>query len=164
VDKPKTEYNVAKGIKDGLQPQCNSCRKISRKRYNDSLKGRSKTLVRSSKNRAKDRDYDHTIDHSFVERLWQEQNGICAVTGAKMVLENNSSYSKQSRLPNGPSLDRIDSNQGYVEGNVQLTTNICNTTKNRWNAEVFLQMAVSITQLHGYTVTPLAPNPTPAVT
>lgn len=162
LEKSKTEFGIAKGIGDGLQPQCKSCRKISRKNYNDSLKGRAKTLVRAAKVRTEGNSRTHDIDFSAIEKLYNAQRGLCAATGVQMVMENSSVYSKQSRRPDGPSIDRIDSSKGYELGNIQLTTTIYNSARSNWSKEDFLQLALSTAKLHGYTVTPLAPSlPTP---
>lgn len=70
----------------------------------------------------RDIDYDITIDELL--RIWELQNGKCALTGIEL------SFPKHSKdYSNTASLDRIDSNKGYVVGNVQWVHKIINIMK-----------------------------------
>ena len=63
--------------------------------------------------RAKDKEYKVTFE-DLLEK-WNEQNGRCAYTGIQLEL---SSYKKTKGILKA-SVDRIDSNKGYVPGNIQ---------------------------------------------
>lgn len=58
-----------------------------------------------------------------IEDAWhqfEKQNGICALSGVKLVLSKQ--YAKENRdraVTTTASLDRIDSSKGYVKGNIQ---------------------------------------------
>lgn len=56
---------------------------------------------------ANKRGLEFTLTAKFLWELWEAQRGICALTGVKISLETTAS------------LDRIDSDIGYVESNVQ---------------------------------------------
>lgn len=62
-----------------------------------------------------------------LKDLWEQQNGICPYTGIKLVLPT---YSKNSIYFNLASLDRIDSNKGYIVGNIQFVSLPINLLKN----------------------------------
>lgn len=51
----------------------------------------------------------------FLEDLYNKQNGKCAISGFDMTYITGS-----GRVPTNISIDRIDSNIGYVRDNVQL--------------------------------------------
>lgn len=159
-DKPKTDFGVAKGMKDGLQCQCKECRKTSRKAYNTSLKGHVQNMVAAARTRAKSKGREFNITTELVAEMWDKQQGKCAVTGVNMVLENNTDYCQQSRHPKCPSIDRVDSSGGYTKDNVRLVTVIANGAMNNWPHEVLTTLALSTAIKHGYTVTPPCISPT----
>jgi hypothetical protein len=75
-------------------------------------------------NGAKVRNIEYSITGSYLDQLWEQQQGKCALSGAQM--SNDYHADKFSSV----SLDRIDSNLGYTEGNVQLVLGIINIMKN----------------------------------
>ncbi len=69
------------------------------------------------------------VDLSFLIKLWHKQNMKCAITGLPMVYKCHNLKSV--------SIDRIDSNQGYTEDNVQLVCKFVNLAKsNHTNDDV----------------------------
>jgi transposase len=81
------------------------------------------------------RKKEFTITLEYVADLWEEQGGKCAISGLKMNDPRNWTDAHQRRK-NGPlngSLDRINSNYGYVEGNVQWTCTFANYAKNNYD-------------------------------
>ena len=104
--KPVAEYS-----KGSLR--CNKCRATERKnRANRSLKGflqnrLTNLLIRHKKYGGE------PIDLGDLERLYVEQNGICAISGIPMHTTLN-----ESDLAVSP--DRLDNSIGYVKGNVRL--------------------------------------------
>jgi hypothetical protein len=74
---------------------------------------------------AKTRNIILEIDIEYCEKLWDIQNGICALSGVIMAppvrtsCKKTSNGKKTTRYEGDASLDRIDSSKGYVEGNVQ---------------------------------------------
>lgn len=77
--------------------------------------------------------YDLTLDYLY--NLYNEQKGTCAISGMilSMPLVNISRYEKGKKFNNSKdftaSLDRIDSKQGYIEGNVQWVHKLVNRMK-----------------------------------
>lgn len=86
----------------------------SRKHYK-SHHGRAASLLKTANRRSSKFAEDCNLDVEFiVEKL---KNGKCEVTGIPFEYENKYGTSKN---PLAPSIDRIDSNKGYVKDNVRL--------------------------------------------
>lgn len=71
----------------------------------------------------------------YLEQLVENQEGLCALTGIDMVLdgeEGDSSYSY--------SLDRINSNDGYERGNLQIVCKFVNRWKGNTDNGKFLEL------------------------
>ena len=71
--------------------------------------------------------HDLAIDLDFLCCLWEEQRGICALTGLQMTTKFHCPYSV--------SPDRIDSGKGYIPDNVQLVCKAINLAKNNLDNE-----------------------------
>lgn len=95
-------------------------------------------VLACSKCRSKRKERPHNLTIDYLLRLLAEQNGKCALTGRILVPSN--SKTKSESHPNTISIDRIDSDKGYVEGNVRLVTYIVNAAKNRFSDEELIQM------------------------
>lgn len=81
--------------------------------------------VMGAASRAAKKGKDHNITQEYMEDLWRQQNGRCALTGDEMTMVVNGEAKKKG------SIDRIDSSKGYVVGNVQWTTQEANHMKGR---------------------------------
>lgn len=66
------------------------------------------------KSRLNLRGHRGNIDAEYLKSVWDEQGGVCALTGISLVL---STHSSDIRIQ--PSVDRIDSNLPYDKGNIQ---------------------------------------------
>ena len=73
-----------------------------------------------------------TVTLEYVQNLWDEQNGKCAISGLDMKYKNNDLMSA--------SVDRIDSSKDYIEGNIQLTCQWVNLAKSNATNEEILQI------------------------
>lgn len=85
---------------------------------------------------------DVQIDYDYLLDLYKRQDGKCALTGVEMTHVFNNFRSM--------SVDRIDSSQGYIPGNVQLVCQFINTAKRHFsNADVlsFLDDVVRVSRL-----------------
>lgn len=71
-------------------------------------------------------DVDIEVD-DLVEQ-WNKQNGICPYTGLSLILPENGNI-KNIDFFHRASLDRIDSEKGYVKGNIQFVSTPINLMK-----------------------------------
>lgn len=76
---------------------------------------------------------DLTITLDDIKQLWEDQNGKCYWLGIDMSLEDV--LVKNS--PFAVSVERIDSNLGYVPGNVALASRFANRGRGAYDGEDF---------------------------
>lgn len=79
------------------------------------------------------------ISVDALELLWATQNGKCALTGWPMTMELANGV-----VPTNCSLDRVDSTQGYVVGNVQLVCRAANVAKSNLTPSDFVQLCKAV--------------------
>lgn len=77
-------------------------------------------LIRSARLRAARRKIPFDLTVGYVRQLWPA-DGRCPVLGYRMVLDRD--------LDETPSLDRIDNERGYVQGNVRIISLRANRLK-----------------------------------
>lgn len=78
-----------------------------------------------------------------LKSLWEEQNGICPLTGWSM-LNYKSTRDKPLRLPERASVDRIDSNGDYTKNNIRFICMIAQFAKNNFTEEQLLNFCESV--------------------
>jgi hypothetical protein len=88
------------------------------------------------------RGLDFTIDIDYIMELLVSQNGKCALTGWPM--EFTRSGMQGNGNPYGCTMDRINSDLGYVEGNIQLTCWWPNKVKSNMSNKEFIKMCKDV--------------------
>lgn len=99
--------------------------------YYASIKCRAK---QKSKNRENGIEFNVSIE--YLWQLFLDQNAKCAISGLPIAL-SKSRKTKEARKSQTASLDRIDCNKGYVEGNVQWVHRDINLMRNTMSIELF---------------------------
>ena len=79
----------------------------------------------------KKKDFDLTTE--YLKEIWNLQKGICPYTGIKMKLPKCGKDWDHTFTMDKMSLDRIDSDKGYIKGNVQFVCLGINYAKNKWS-------------------------------
>jgi len=92
--------------------------------------------ISNSRKRAAKFNWDHDLTIPYLAKLWFKQKGRCALTGIMLEYESGD---PQSKNPYRTSVDRIDNNRGYVQGNVRLLTHWANNAKSTWADEIFVK-------------------------
>lgn len=92
-----------------------------------------KIVTSGIKRRIKRSKLDFNITKEYVNKLFIEQEGKCKLSGIEITLPkcwNDKTFTA--------SLDRIDSNVGYIEGNVQWVHKHINIMKNVFPEDLFI--------------------------
>lgn len=92
------------------------------------------TPFRETYHRIKSRFKEVDITLDDLKELWEKQKGRCAYTNLPLILPIGS---KHPDIRYQASLDRIDSNLGYVKGNIQFVTTPINYMKSTMSDNIF---------------------------
>lgn len=104
----------------------------------ESLHGGHLAGLRSS---AEERGILYEVTPEYLWELYQKQEGLCALTGQNISIDKGGSKKTAS-------LDRIDSKEGYVEGNVQWVHKDLNLMKRSYSQEYFLELCGMVAKFH----------------
>lgn len=123
------------------------CKKICRGRWSRKHKYGGKYTVRSRGSSAEKfiksllSHYNRreTLTDEFVFKLFEEQKGKCALSGKEMTYLTGEGY-----VPTNISIDKIDPENGYVEGNVQLVCRKANEIKRSSSDEELIEWCEAI--------------------
>ena len=74
-----------------------------------------------------------------LEKIWNKQNGKCALTSWDMTM-----ILGKGNIDTNASIDRIDSSLGYIENNVQFVCRIVNVFKSNSTEELLYKMCEAI--------------------
>lgn len=91
-------------------------------------------LYRNSKKRAEKNSMAFDISEDYLQRLWVNGDGKCALTGIRFSCDGADSA---ARRPFAPSLDRIDRRKGYIKRNVRIVCVAVNMALFTWGENVF---------------------------
>ena len=117
-------------LRNGRRSTCRSCTTQRQREihiaYDKDVKLKKclNSRVLGARDRAKKHNIPFNLTLEYVQSLWDYQNGLCAISGIPMTYEI-----QVGRTPTNLSIDKIDREKGYVEGNIQLVCMACNQIK-----------------------------------
>jgi len=88
-----------------------------------------KKLANKCLQRSKNKKLSYDITQEFIEYKFERQNNKCIYCNCELEIIGDVGKRKMNLV----SVDRINSNIGYIKGNIQLTCMFCNYAKNRWS-------------------------------
>jgi hypothetical protein len=83
-----------------------------------------------ARSRSKQKGYQTDLTIEYLKEVWDKQNGTCPYTNIKMELQRTTQDEDIKKTPIKASLDRIDPNIGYIQGNVEFVCYSVNVMKN----------------------------------
>lgn len=113
-----------------LKSTCKKC--SAAKKSNSASVGWSRREYNKYMKSAIARGIEWNISEEYIKNSF---NGKCSLTGWDISTE----YSVKTA-----SLDRIDSNIGYIEGNIQWVHSMVNMSKNKYDQNKFIEMCSSV--------------------
>lgn len=95
-----------------------------------------RTFLISCRKNVRLKKLEYNLDLPYLKQLWEIQKGICPYS--KIPMKLYPTLHQTQFLPSSASLDRIDSTNGYIKGNVQFVCLAMNYAKNRFEHKDFL--------------------------
>lgn len=148
VEKPLSNYGprkaschpcVAAYEREYRKQNLEKCQASERRRYQERRTNTPfKVIMKDAKNRAKGKGLSFDLTDDYLSSLYREQGERCAISGMEF---DNAPQTEHSRNPFAMSLDRIDSSEGYVEGNVRIVLWAINGAIAEWGGLLYLQLA-----------------------
>jgi hypothetical protein len=123
-----------------LCKKCGSSKNTGRGRYEDILYSWFDVKKRS----ARDRGYDWDLEIEYVWQMYLDQDKKCALSGMDI------GWSKTGMTATA-SIDRIDNQEGYLVGNVQLLHKDVNFMKHQFDQDYFIEVCKKISATQKYT-------------
>jgi hypothetical protein len=96
--------------------------------------------ITKSRSRAKKSDLTFDLDAAYIEQLFKEQCGKCAISGLPLEV---------GLISPTASLDRVESHRGYVKGNVQWVHKAVNEMKWNYDEAYFIAMCIQVAAHRG---------------
>nr|QBK93324.1 MAG: hypothetical protein LCPAC404_00280 [Pithovirus LCPAC404] len=146
--KSMSEFAIDRTTPDALFTRCKQCINKQRVKRQSTLIGFVNALFTSIRSGAKRRSFSLQITKSDIINLFNEQKGLCALTGMKMthIRIFRSSWIKKcdKRYYRNLSVDRIDSKKGYCLDNIQLVCYKVNNMKLNFSQDFFINACTEI--------------------
>ena len=120
---------------DGMISYCNACMVLRANQNAVKPHARTLFLINRCKQRAARKGLPFNLDEHFGS-LHGEMIRGCALTGLPFDLATG-----KGKLWNGPSIDRIKAERGYVRSNVRMVLGAMNSLLGSWGEEIAADMA-----------------------
>jgi hypothetical protein len=130
---------------DGRHSWCKTCcsegNRRSRKKINSTIEGRAKVFLLNAKKSALKRNQVFSLTIENIVNCWNEQFGICAYSGRKMMLDAGHLETV--------SIERIDSSVGYTPENTILVCQAINRMKSDFVFGDFYSLCADVSKFLG---------------
>ena len=123
VEKDLSFFAISRSSKNPLKRAylCKECNAIKTHKYRNTETGFWVGLWNNLIGNAKARKLEVNITKQDVTDLYKKQNGLCALTGIPMQLVQAKRETRSRTLNHyRVSVDRVDSEQGYIKENIRL--------------------------------------------
>lgn len=149
------EYiTIGSYVKNGRIKSC-GC-DINRKDKNGNWKGYesiSGSILGHYRKHAEKRGIEFNVDIKYLYEVLLTQNYKCPYTGFELIMERKDVY---CRTTINAYLDRIDSNKGYINGNIQWVYKPINIMKGTMSHDEFINMCSIIYKKENQKIEPLS--------
>lgn len=130
--KPESQFDSNKNnwYRSCKDRRCKSCKskqyiiRLNEREKNNSLDRLLNERFLALRDRNKKFDTELDFDVTYLQELWEKQQGLCALSKIPMTF-----IVRKGRIPTNVSIDRIDSTKGYLKENIQLVCMAVNQMK-----------------------------------
>tara|TARA_Y100000996_G_C22517129_1_gene640871 strand:+ start:408 stop:857 length:450 start_codon:yes stop_codon:yes gene_type:complete len=116
-------------------PTVDACRKCKNQQLTDRFSKTAESFIRRRLSKVR-KNKEVKVDINYLVKLFVKQKGLCALTKRKMthILGNN------RKCNTNISIDRINSNKGYLKNNIQLVCSDVNIAKSDLKQKDFIKL------------------------
>ena len=145
-----TAWKNPSHLKDGTSTRCKKCGNKNFISNNGEviiesvLLSKFRNTCNSIKNRKKVSKLDFNITPEYLNDLYKEDHH-CALSGIDLTIDLNKTVNQQNL-----SIDRINSDIGYVKGNIQLVDKRINLMKGSLSNEEFIELCCKVAEHNGW--------------
>lgn len=118
---------------------CSGCKHDHRLKFD--LDYKLSRLLNGSKTRASSKALPFNLTLDYLKELYEEQEGLCAVTNKPFCFTSHPT--KYVADKDSVSLDRVDPELGYTQGNVRFVTFQVNCAKGFYTDDEFYEMCAN---------------------
>lgn len=97
------------------------------------VKSYLRRILSKKRHRSKKGGPETTVTLEYLVNLWNKQEGVCVLSGRKMIWKVQPDSNTTVHSPDVISVDRIDQSRGYVPGNVRLVCWRVNTFRGHFS-------------------------------
>lgn len=132
-------------LKTGKSTCCKKCGRTGNYEYGEPhtvaglIKSKLRQIAYNASLRKKVSKLDFTIQASDIQSLYDTQKAQCCLSGLDISLDHTKSLQEQMM-----SIDRIDSNVGYIPSNIQLVDKRINMMKGTLSNEEFIMLCTAV--------------------
>ena len=102
--------------------------------------------LKLTRRRQRERNKISTITLEDLKQQWEDQNGICPLTGWQLEIPRTSRWDESPVTPRRASLDRIDPALGYIPGNIRFVAVIANYCKHQFTDEDVIEFCRAVVE------------------
>jgi hypothetical protein len=136
----ETVYCSGRALTKGMNTSCGCKRTLENHHGWKGFGGISQTRWSGMLNDARKRSLPVEISIEDAWKLFQDQDGVCALSGIELSFGE---YAKRSKKLTA-SLDRIDSTKGYIRGNIQWVHKRINMMKQAMSDGEFVEFCTKV--------------------
>lgn len=119
---------------------CLNCSIFTKRKWHKSVGDFSRSHYNEIKQQSKARNLEFNISQEFLWDLFLKQDKKCKISGLNITLSNKLIKNHTDRMNISASVDRIDSNIGYIENNVQWVHKYINIMKGALSDNTFISI------------------------
>ena len=146
-------------LKNGKSKRCSSCagklitlpQGFKNTWIGSSIGNLNRTMFGHIRSKASERDLEFNISQQFLWDLLVKQNHKCALSGINIFLSKKIKNGNPDFNFITASLDRINSDIGYIESNVQWVHKDVNKMKMQYNNNYFINICKLVSKYHDNT-------------
>lgn len=147
VEHPTNHFDSDKISPDGLQSNCKKIRTQLRIQRKSTKDGYIKIFLGDLRRNTKRDGTEMSIEFQDISDLFDKQNGLCAISGMEMTnIANKKSIDGLSFHKWNLRIDKIDTEKGYINGNIRLICAVINRLETPLKGNDFLILPTAIAE------------------